>query len=83
MTFNSLPNDNSLALTKFKDFTDDKIIVTQKLKLALGRVENILRKGKKCWVPAFSPFSTIFSKAFLSRNVKSWDCVVMGKVSGP
>ena len=31
------------------------------------------------WFPAFSPFLTMFSKAFFSRGVKSWDCVVKGK----
>ena len=31
---------------------------------------------RKCWGPAFSPFLTVFSKAYFYRAVKSWDCVV-------
>ena len=39
--------------------------VTQKLKFALrmaqNTVGNIMRKVEKCWLRAFSPFSTMFS----------------------
>ena len=44
--FKSLPNEQILDLSKFKAFADDKIIVTQKLKVMLGRVENIVGKGE-------------------------------------
>ena len=43
---NSLPNDKLLAKTKFKSFADDKIVVIQKLKFVLGRVENIVGEGE-------------------------------------
>ena len=33
-------------------------------------------KRRKCWLPAFSPFSAVFSKGLFSRGVKSRDCVV-------
>ena len=33
-------------------------------------------KRRKCWSPAFSPFPTMFSKAFSFRVVKCEDCVV-------
>ena len=33
-------------------------------------------KSRKCWLPAFSPFPTFFSKGFFLRVVKSPDCVV-------
>ena len=36
-------------------------------------------KRRKCWLPAFSPFST-FSKGFFFRVVKSPNCVVELKV---
>ena len=39
---NSLPNDKILDLPKLKAFADDKINVIQKLKFALGGVENIV-----------------------------------------
>ena len=60
MLVKSLPNDKTL------DF----------LKSALGSVENIVGKGQKCWLPAFSPFPTMFSKASLLRVIESRDCVV-------
>ena len=42
---NSLPNDNLVDLFKLKAFADDKINVSEQLKLLLGRVENIVGKG--------------------------------------
>ena len=33
-------------------------------------------KRRKCWLPAFSPFPTIFSRAFFFKDVKSRDSVV-------
>ena len=42
--FNSLPNDKILDLSKLKAFADDKIILTQKLKFGLRRVENIVKQ---------------------------------------
>ena len=45
-TFNCLPNDKILNLSKFKAFAGDKIIMTQKLNIVLGRVENIVGKGE-------------------------------------
>ena len=44
-------------------FVSDKISVTEKLKIVLGRVENIVGKGENAgylWVPAFSPLFIIF-----------------------
>ena len=44
-------------------------MVAEKLKFILGKVENIVGKGEKCWLPAFSPFPTMFSKGFYFRAV--------------
>ena len=33
-------------------------------------------KRRKCWLPAFSPFLTMFSKGFFCKVVKSQDYVV-------
>ena len=41
---NSLPNDKMLNQSKFNIFADDKIIVTQRLKFLLGRIENTVRQ---------------------------------------
>ena len=57
-----------LDLSKSKAFADDRIKMTKKLKIALGRAENIAGKGEKCWLPAFSPFPTMFSKGYVSQS---------------
>ena len=49
-----------------------------KQKFFLGWVENIFGKRRKCWLPAFSPFPTMFLTGFFFRVVKSRDCVVKG-----
>ena len=56
--------------------TDNKINVIHKLKFEYGGKH--CGKRRKCWLPAFSPFPTKFSKAFSFKAVKSWDCVVKG-----
>ena len=48
----------------------------------LDRQENILEKRRKCWLPAFSPFLTMFSKGFFCRAVKTRDCFGKGKRGG-
>ena len=45
-SFNSLPNDNILDLSKSKVFADDKIKVTENMKFVLRGVENIVGKGE-------------------------------------
>ena len=42
---------------------DDKINVTKKLKFALGRVENIVRKGENVGYQHFLLFPQCFQKA--------------------
>ena len=63
---NSLPNNKILDCSKLKAFTDDKINVTKKLKFWFGKDRKHCGKRRKCWLPAFSPFPTMFSKAFIS-----------------
>ena len=72
----SLPNDKYLDWSKLKAFADDKSNVAEKLKFVLGKVEKHCGKRRKCWLPAFSPFPTMFSKEFYFRVVKSRDCIV-------
>ena len=59
-----------------KTFADDKLNVAKMTISLLYRAENTLGKRRKCWEPAFSPFPTVFSKAFITRVVKRRDCVV-------
>ena len=65
-----------MEVTKLKALADDKLKVA-KMRISLfDRVENTVGKGEKCWLPAFSPFPTVFSKAFFCKFVKSRDYVV-------
>ena len=66
--FNSLPSHNFLDLTKLK--------VAKTMISVFDRVGNIMGKERKCWLPAFSPFPSMFLKGFFLMVVKSWDCVV-------
>ena len=68
MVFNSLPSDKILDWSKLKTFADNKINVTEKLKFHLGRVENIVRKGKKMHVTSIFSFSLNFFKRLLSQG---------------
>ena len=75
-TLLTLPNYKILALTKLKAFADDKIIV---IEIYLEKKKKHCGKRRNCWLPAFSPFPTMFSKTFLiSRGVKSRNFAVMG-----
>ena len=61
--------------SKFKAFADDKINVTPKICLRKGRKQ--CGKRRKCRLPAFFPFPTMFSNGFLYRVIFSRDCVVL------
>ena len=74
--FNTLPNDKIVDLSKSKAFADDKINVAEKLKFVFWKGRKHCGKRRKCWLPAFFPFHTMFSKGFFLWVVKSWDCVV-------
>ena len=74
--FNSLPNDKILDCSKLKAFADNNLYIAQMMIYVFDRVENIVEKGKKCWLPAFSPFPTMFSIALFIRVSQSRDCVV-------
>ena len=44
ISFNPLPNDNILDWFNFKPFADNKINVSENMKIVLGRLENIVGK---------------------------------------
>ena len=46
---NTMPSDKISVCSKLKAFADDKINVNQKVKISLGKVENMVGKGGKCW----------------------------------
>ena len=61
-----------------KAFSDDKINVNQKLKIVLGRIEDIVGKGENAGIKHFLLFPTIFSKAFFPRVENTRDRLVKG-----
>ena len=74
--FNSLPNKKFLESSKLKALADDDISVIQQLNFRLGRVKKHCGKRRKCMLPAFSPFPTMYSKVVFYGVVKSFkDCV--------
>ena len=64
-SLNPLTNDKTLTWSKFKAFAADKINATQKLKFVL---EKHFGKRRKCWLPTFSSFPQMFSKAFFFKG---------------
>ena len=78
-SFNPLPNDNSLPLSKFKAFADNKIIATKKMQFVLGRIEIIVGKEENVGYKHFSFSHNVF-KMLLFKTIESWDCVGMGEV---
>ena len=40
------------------------------------RAENIVEKEEKWWLPAFSPFPTMFFKGVFLKVINRQDCVV-------
>ena len=75
ITFNPFTNDKIFDGTKLKKFEDNKLNVAKMTISLFDIAENNMGKGenagyqhflkrRKCWLPAFSPFLTLFSKAF-------------------
>ena len=60
-------------LSGFKPYADNEIKVAQKFKFVFKKGRKHCMKRRKCWLPAFSPFPTIFSTALCSKDVKSRD----------
>ena len=63
---NSFPGDKILGQSKLEAFADKEIHVAEKLiffSFLFGRWEGSKHclKRRKCWLPAFSPFHTMFS----------------------
>ena len=65
---NSLTNDKNLDRSKLKAFADDNLNVNQKLKFALGRVENIVGKGENAGIQHFLLFPLCFQKGPFSGS---------------
>ena len=75
ITIYSLPNNK--IWSKFKAFADNNLNVYQKLKFALGRLENIVGKGQNAGYQHFLLPHKVFKRLQFLRVTKSWDCVEM------
>ena len=72
----SIYGGNCLPITKQQSFCQNNRDL--KIETYVGKDRKHCGKRTKCWLPAFSPFPTMFSKAFFSRGVKSQECVLKG-----
>ena len=68
--FNPLPDDNILGLPKLKAFADDKLNVTQDIRVVFRRIENIVGKEENAGYQHFLLFPQCFQKAFSSSASK-------------
>ena len=69
-----------LDCTILKAYADDKINLNEKIKTWFGKGRKHCGKRRKCSGPAFSPFPTVFSKAFSFRVIKIRNCVVKSSI---
>ena len=67
---NFLSNDKLFDLSNLKAFGEDKINVTQKLKLDSGRIENIVGNGENVGHRHFLLFPQCFQKASSQGSLK-------------
>ena len=68
--FNSLPNDKILDRSRLEAYADSKMILTEKLKFVLGRLENIVGKGGNAGYQHFLLFPQFFQKASCTGSFK-------------
>ena len=65
---NFLPNGKILDLPKFKAFKEDKLNMTEKLKFAMGRVENVAENGENVGNQHYLLFPECFQKPFFQGH---------------
>ena len=70
MNINPLTDDKILDLPIVKAFADDKLNVTQNIKVVFHRIENFVRKEENAGYQHFLPFPQCFQKAFSSSASK-------------
>ena len=74
-------NSSLYQMTKFWTSPNSMDLQTtiqceSKIEICFGKSRKHCGKRRKCWLPAFSPFPTNFSKGLFLRVVKSQDCVL-------
>ena len=70
MSFNSLPNDEILALSKLKVFADNNLHRVQLMEFLFNRIENIMGKGENAGNQHFLLFPICFQNASSLRLLK-------------
>ena len=81
---NPLPDGNILGLPKLKAFADNKLNVTQNVKVVFHRIENVVGKEENAGYQHFPLFPQCFQKAFSSSASKViivWYCFKRGPKS--
>ena len=61
--FNPLPDDKILGLSKLEAVADDKLNVTQNIKVVFHRIENIVEKEENAGYQHFPLYLQCFQKA--------------------
>ena len=74
---NHLPYNKILDQSKLKAFSDNKINITEKLD---RKSRKHCGKRRKCWLPAFSLFPTMFSKDYILRVFTIQDYEIKSKL---
>ena len=64
----TFPDDKSLHFPNFQNIGKPHKKVALMMGYFCERVENIEGKRTRCWLPAFSPFPMMFSKAFFLKG---------------
>ena len=67
-----------LRLVQMKAFAGRQNKYYLKTEILFWVIRKQCEKRRKCWLPAFSPFPTMFSNGLIFREVKSRDSVVKG-----
>ena len=65
-------------MAKFKAFADDQNRGFQQIDICFWEGTKHCGKWRKCCLPTFSPFPTMFSKACFTRAVKTRGCLGNG-----
>ena len=64
----SLPNDKILDLVQIQRISRQQNKCNLKTEIIFGMVRKHSGKRRKCWLPAFSPFPTMFLNVFSFRG---------------
>ena len=77
-TLYSLPKNKIFSESNLKGFSKDKDDSKVEIYYGTGKIH--WRKRRICWLPAFSPFPTMFTKNFILRIINRQDYAVKGNL---